>query len=135
MDSLNLEEPSLASSSSMTSLGEASNMSEMSRDLASGNVAPIAARESVFKYQMALKEDQVILHQFVLTDLLGLSQVNYDFFKSSSILRKFLVFNFVVFLILGVFTFLYLNAIKPNLVKESFSLGERNNKVNFQTFY
>ena len=84
MDSLNLEEPSLASSSSMTSLGEASNMSEMSRDLASGNVAPIAARESVFKYQMALKEDQVILHQFVLTDLLGLSQVNYDFFKSSS---------------------------------------------------
>ena len=65
MDSLNLEEPSLASSSSMTSLGEASNMSEMSRDLASGNVAPIAARESVFKYQMALKEDQVILHKFM----------------------------------------------------------------------
>ena len=80
MDSLNLEEPSLASSSSMTSLGEASNMSEMSRDLASGNVAPIAARESVFKYQMALKEDQVLLHKFVLTDLLGLSQVKYDFF-------------------------------------------------------
>ena len=79
MDLLNLEEPSLASSSSMTSLGEASNMSEMSRDLASGSVAPIAARESVFKYQMALKEDQVILHKFVLTDLLGLSQVKYDF--------------------------------------------------------
>ena len=41
-----------------------------------------------------------------------------NFFKSSSILRKFLVFNFIVFLILGVFTFLYLNAIKPNLVKK-----------------
>ena len=39
------------------------------------------------------------------------------FFSSSSILRKFLVFNLVVFLVLGVFTYLYLNAIKPNLVK------------------
>ena len=41
-----------------------------------------------------------------------------NFFKSSSILRKFLVFNFIVFLILGIFTFLYLNATKPNLVKK-----------------
>ena len=40
-----------------------------------------------------------------------------NFFKSSSILRKFLVFNLIVFLFLGIFTFLYLNAIKPNLVK------------------
>jgi len=40
-----------------------------------------------------------------------------NFFKSSSILRKFLVFNLIVFLVLGVFTFFYLNAIKPNLVK------------------
>jgi len=40
------------------------------------------------------------------------------FFSSSSILKKFLVFNLIVFLILGVFTFLYLKAIKPNLVKE-----------------
>ena len=39
------------------------------------------------------------------------------FFSSSSILKKFLVFNFIVFLFLGIFTFLYLNAIKPNLVK------------------
>ena len=38
-------------------------------------------------------------------------------FISSSILRKFLVFNLIVFLVLGIFTFLYLNAIKPNLVK------------------
>jgi len=40
-----------------------------------------------------------------------------NFFKSSSILKKFLVFNLIIFLVLGVFTFLYLNAIKPNLVK------------------
>ena len=40
-----------------------------------------------------------------------------NFFKSSSILRKFLIFNFIVFLFLGIFTFLYLNAIKPNLIK------------------
>ena len=40
-----------------------------------------------------------------------------NFFSSSSILRKFLVFNLIVFLILGIFTFLYLNDIKPNLVK------------------
>jgi len=38
-------------------------------------------------------------------------------FISSSILRKFLIFNLIVFLFLGIFTFLYLNAIKPNLVK------------------
>ena len=40
------------------------------------------------------------------------------FFKPSSILRKFLVFNLVIFLVLGVFTFLYLNATKPNLIKK-----------------
>ena len=40
-----------------------------------------------------------------------------NFFSSSSILRKFLVFNLIIFLFLGVFTFLYLNAIKPNLVE------------------
>ena len=40
-----------------------------------------------------------------------------NFFSSSSILKKFLVFNLIVFLVLGVFTFLYLNAIKPNLIK------------------
>ena len=41
-----------------------------------------------------------------------------NFFSSSSILRKFLIFNLIVFLVLGVFTFLYLkDAIKPNLVK------------------
>ena len=39
------------------------------------------------------------------------------FFSSSSILRKFLAFNLIVFIVLGIFTFLYLSAIKPNLVK------------------
>ena len=40
-----------------------------------------------------------------------------NFFSSSSILTKFLVFNLIIFLVLGVFTFLYLKAIKPNLVQ------------------
>jgi len=38
--------------------------------------------------------------------------------SSSSILRRFLVFNFFVFLILGLITFFYLKAIQPNLVKQ-----------------
>jgi len=40
-----------------------------------------------------------------------------NFFSFSSILKKFLVFNLIVFLVLGSFTYLYLNAIKPNLIK------------------
>jgi len=40
-----------------------------------------------------------------------------NFFSSSSILKKFLIFNLIVFLVLGIFTYLYLNAIKPNLIK------------------
>ena len=38
------------------------------------------------------------------------------FLSSSSILKKFLVFNFIVFLVLSIFTFLYLQDIEPNLV-------------------
>ena len=38
--------------------------------------------------------------------------------KTASILRKFLLFNLIVFSILGLFTILYLKAIQPNLVKE-----------------
>ena len=38
--------------------------------------------------------------------------------KSASILRKFLLFNFLVFSILGLYTILYLQAIQPNLVKQ-----------------
>jgi len=36
--------------------------------------------------------------------------------KSASILRKFLLFNLLVFSVLGLFTFIYLKAIQPNLV-------------------
>ena len=38
--------------------------------------------------------------------------------KTSSILRKFLLFNLSTFSVLGLFTILYLNAIQPNLVKK-----------------
>lgn len=38
--------------------------------------------------------------------------------KTASILRKFLLFNFSVFCVLGIFTLLYLKAIQPNLVKD-----------------
>ena len=38
--------------------------------------------------------------------------------KSASILRKFLLFNLLVFSILGLFTLLYLKAIQPSLVKQ-----------------
>ena len=38
--------------------------------------------------------------------------------KSASILRKFLLINLLCFLILGLFTILYLQAIQPNLVKQ-----------------
>ena len=41
--------------------------------------------------------------------------------KSASILKKFLVFNFTVFAVLGLFTILYLKAIQPNLVKNRVS--------------
>ena len=40
-----------------------------------------------------------------------------NFISSSTILRKFLIFNFIIFLFLGIFTYLYLKAIKPELVK------------------
>ena len=40
-----------------------------------------------------------------------------NFFSSSSILKKFLIFNLIVFTVLGIFTYLYLKAIEPNLVK------------------
>ena len=41
-----------------------------------------------------------------------------NFFRSSSILKKFLIFNFIVFLVLSIFTFLYLQDIEPNLVND-----------------
>ena len=38
--------------------------------------------------------------------------------KTASILKKFLLFNLIVFSVLGLFTFLYLIAIQPSLVKQ-----------------
>ena len=38
--------------------------------------------------------------------------------KKTSILKKFLLFNFLVFSILGLYTILYLKAIQPNLIKK-----------------
>ena len=38
--------------------------------------------------------------------------------KLNSILKRFLIFNLFIFLILGLFTFFYLSAIQPNLVKQ-----------------
>ena len=38
--------------------------------------------------------------------------------KSSSILRKFLLFNLAVFSILGLLTIIYLKAVQPNLIKK-----------------
>ena len=38
--------------------------------------------------------------------------------KINSILKRFLIFNLFIFLILGLFTFFYLSAIQPNLVKQ-----------------
>ena len=41
--------------------------------------------------------------------------------KSSSILKKFLLFNLTIFSILGLFTIVYLKAIQPSLVKKTSS--------------
>ena len=38
--------------------------------------------------------------------------------KTASILKKFLLFNFTTFSILGLITIFYLKAIQPNLIKE-----------------
>ena len=39
--------------------------------------------------------------------------------KNLSILKKFLFINFVFFTIIGLFTFLYLKNIQPNLIKKN----------------
>ena len=41
-----------------------------------------------------------------------------NFFGSSSILKNFLIYNFIVFLLLGIFTYLDLSVVKPNLIKD-----------------
>ncbi len=40
------------------------------------------------------------------------------FGKNPSILKKFLLINFIIFSVIGLFTALYLIAIEPNLVKK-----------------
>ena len=49
-----------------------------------------------------------------------------SFFSTSSILNKFLIFNLIVFLVLGIFTFLYLNALKPNLIE---NISKQHSKI------
>ena len=43
------------------------------------------------------------------------------FLKNLSILKKFLFINFIFFTIIGLFTFLYLKNIQPNLIKKKSS--------------
>ena len=43
------------------------------------------------------------------------------FLKNLSILKKFLFINFLVFLIIGILTFFYLNSIKPSIIKDKTS--------------
>ena len=38
--------------------------------------------------------------------------------KNPSILKKFLLVNFIIFFVIGLFTVFYLIAIEPNLVKK-----------------
>ena len=40
------------------------------------------------------------------------------YLKSLSILKKFLFINFVIFTIIVLFTFIYLNSFQPNLIKK-----------------
>ena len=39
------------------------------------------------------------------------------FIKNLSILRKFLFINFIIFIVIGLITLLYLNSVQPNLIK------------------
>ncbi|MDC1003336.1 HAMP domain-containing sensor histidine kinase [Candidatus Pelagibacter sp.] len=43
------------------------------------------------------------------------------YLKSLSILKKFLFINFIIFTIIGLFTFVYLNNVQPNLIKKKSS--------------
>ena len=44
-----------------------------------------------------------------------------QFLKNLSILKKFLFINLISFTIIGLFTFLYLKNIQPNLIKKKSS--------------
>ena len=41
-----------------------------------------------------------------------------NFLKNLSIKKKFLFINFIIFIIIMVFTFIYLNTIQPNLISK-----------------
>jgi two-component system sensor histidine kinase ChvG len=43
------------------------------------------------------------------------------YLKSLSILKKFLFINFIIFTIISLFTFIYLNNVQPNLIKKKIS--------------
>ena len=45
----------------------------------------------------------------------------YSLLKNLSILKKFLLINFIFFTIIGLFTFLYLKNVQPNLIKKKSS--------------
>jgi two-component system sensor histidine kinase ChvG len=40
------------------------------------------------------------------------------YLKSLSILKKFLFINLIIFTIIGLFTFVYLSNVQPNLIKK-----------------
>ena len=44
-----------------------------------------------------------------------------NFIKNLSILKKFLFLNFIFFTIIGLFTFIYLKNVQPNLIKKKSS--------------
>jgi two-component system sensor histidine kinase ChvG len=43
------------------------------------------------------------------------------FLKNLSILKKFLFINLIIFIVIGSFTIIYLNNVKPNLIKKKTS--------------
>ena len=43
------------------------------------------------------------------------------YLKTLSILKKFLFINFVIFTIIGLFTFIYIKNVQPNLIKKKSS--------------
>ena len=46
--------------------------------------------------------------------------------KDLSILKKFLFINFIVFIIIGILTIVYLKSIQPNLIKKTRELINKN---------
>jgi two-component system sensor histidine kinase ChvG len=55
-----------------------------------------------------------------------------NFLKNLSILKKFLFINLIIFIIIGSFTIIFLNTVKPNLIKKKTSNHIKiiNNTVN-----